>query len=152
MINRENVEWLVGQGNWDFDMIIIDELSSFKSHKAKRFKALRKVRAKAHWIVGLTGTPTPNGAVYDENGDVRHIHNRKLDALEDLLEAANGKPVLVAYWYKHDKQRIQERFHADLVRSDLVVGTVSADEGQTLETGTKRNGGDSSSDSERHHR
>lgn len=237
VINRENVEWLVGQGNWDFDMIIIDELSSFKSHKAKRFKALRKVRAKAHWIVGLTGTPAPNGlidlwaeigildmgqrlgrfigayrdrfflpdkrsrdmvysykpkegaeeqiyglisdiaismkaidylkmpecvynrvevnlsekeydlyrklekemllpfddgdvdavnaaglsnkllqmangAVYDENGDVRLIHDRKLDVLEDLLEAANGKPVLAAYWYKHDKQRIQERFQA----------------------------------------
>lgn len=237
VINRENVEWLVGQGNWDFDMIIIDELSSFKSHKAKRFKALRKVRAKAHWIVGLTGTPAPNGlidlwaeigildmgqrlgrfigtyrdrfflpdkrsrdmvysykpkdgaeeqiyglisditismkavdylemleciynrvevslnekeydlyrklekemllpfeggdvdavnaaglsnkllqmangAVYDENGEMRHIHDRKLDVLEDLLEAANGKPVLMAYWYKHDKQRIQERFQA----------------------------------------
>lgn len=237
VINRENVEWLVGQGNWDFDMIIIDELSSFKSHKSKRFKALRKVRAKAHWIVGLTGTPAPNGlidlwaeigildmgqrlgrfigtyrdrfflpdkrsrdmvysykpkdgaeeqiyglisditismkavdylempeciynrvevslnekeydlyrklekdmllpfeggdvdavnaaglsnkllqmangAVYDESGDVRHIHDRKLDVLEDLLEAANGKPVLMAYWYKHDKQRIKERFQA----------------------------------------
>ena len=237
VINRENVEWLVRQGNWDFDMIIIDELSSFKSHKAKRFKAIRKVRAKAHRIVGLTGTPAPNGlidlwaeigildmgqrlgrfigayrerffqpdkrsrdmvysykpkdgaeeqiyglisditismkavdylempeciynrvevslsekeydlyrklekdmllpfeggdvdavnaaglsnkllqmangAVYDESGDVRHIHERKLDVLEDLLEAANGKPVLIAYWYKHDKQRIKERFQA----------------------------------------
>ncbi len=237
VINRENVEWLVQQGDWDFDMIIIDELSSFKSHKAKRFKALKKVRPKAYRIVGLTGTPAPNGlmdlwaeigildmgqrlgrfigvyrerfflpdkrsrdmvysykpregaeehiyklisdiaismkavdyldmpeciynqvevkldqkeyglyrklekdmllpfdggdvdavnaaglagkllqmangAVYDENGEVRKIHDRKLEALEDLLEAANGKPVLVAYWYKHDKQRIQERFSA----------------------------------------
>lgn len=237
VINRENVEWLVELGNWDFDMIIIDELSSFKSHKAKRFKALKKVRPKAYRIVGLTGTPAPNGlidlwaeigildmgqrlgrfigayrerfflpdkrsrdmvysykpregaeeqiyklisdiaismkavdyldmpeciynqmevildekeyglyrklekemllpfdggdvdavnaaglagkllqmangAVYDENGEVRKIHDRKLEALEDLLEAANGKPVLVAYWYKHDKQRIQERFSA----------------------------------------
>lgn len=237
VINRENVEWLVELGNWDFDMIIIDELSSFKSHKAKRFKALKKVRPKAYRIVGLTGTPAPNGlidlwaeigildmgqrlgrfigayrerfflpdkrsrdmvysykpregaeeqiyklisdiaismkavdyldmpeciynqvevkldekeyglyrklekemllpfdggdvdavnaaglagkllqmangAVYDENGEVRKIQDRKLEALEDLLEAANGKPVLVAYWYKHDKQRIQERFSA----------------------------------------
>lgn len=237
VINRENVEWLVELGNWDFDMIIIDELSSFKSHRAKRFKALKKVRSKAYRIVGLTGTPAPNGlidlwaeidildmgqrlgrfigayrerfflpdkrsrdmvysykpregaeeqiyelisdiaismkaadyldmpeciynqvevkldekeyglyrklekemllpfdggdvdavnaaglagkllqmangAVYDENGEVRKIHDRKLEALEDLLEAANGKPVLVAYWYKHDKQRIQERFSA----------------------------------------
>ena len=53
-----------------------------------------------------------NGAVYDENGRVKHIHDRKLEALEDLVEAANGKPVLVAYWYKHDLQRIVERVKA----------------------------------------
>lgn len=51
-----------------------------------------------------------NGAVYDENREVKYIHDRKLDALEDLLEAANGKSVLVAYWYKHDQIRIQKRF------------------------------------------
>ena len=50
-----------------------------------------------------------DGAVYDENGNVKHIHDRKLEALEDLIEAANGKPVLIAYWYKHDLQRIVER-------------------------------------------
>ena len=44
-----------------------------------------------------------------ENGNVKHIHDRKLEALEDLIEAANGKPVLIAYWYKHDLQRIVER-------------------------------------------
>lgn len=237
VINRENVEWLVEQYRWNFDMVVIDELSSFKSHRAKRFKALRKVRPKVDRIIGLTGTPAPNGlldlwaeigildmgqrlgrfigayrehfflpdkrsremvysykpkdgaretiyqlisdiaismkaadylempdciynrigivlddreielyrkleadlllpfqdgdvdarnaaglsnkllqmangAVYDENRVVRHIHGRKLDALEDLVEAANGKPVLVAYWYKHDKERIQQRFQA----------------------------------------
>lgn len=53
-----------------------------------------------------------NGAVYDENHKVRHIHDKKLDALEDLIEAANGKPVLVAYWYQHDLDRIIERFKA----------------------------------------
>ena len=53
-----------------------------------------------------------NGAVYDENREVKYIHDRKLDSLEDLLEAANGKPVLVAYWYKHDKLRIQKRLPA----------------------------------------
>lgn len=53
-----------------------------------------------------------NGAVYDENGKVRRIHDRKLDALEDLIEAANGKPILIAYWYKHDRDRIMERFDA----------------------------------------
>lgn len=52
------------------------------------------------------------GAVYDENGKVKWIHDRKLDALEDLIEAANGKPVLIAYWYKYDKERLIERFGA----------------------------------------
>ena len=52
-----------------------------------------------------------NGAVYDENGDTHVLHSHKLDALEDLIEAANGKPVLVAYWFKHDLERIEERLH-----------------------------------------
>ena len=237
VINRENVEWLVDSCRWDFDMVVIDELSSFKSHRAKRFKALKRVRPKVRRIVGLTGTPAPNGlidlwaeiglldmgqrlgrfiggyrerfflpdkrsrqmvfsykprdgaeeaiyglisdicismracdyldmpecvynrvevamsgremelygklekdmllpfaegdidavnaaglsnkllqmangAVYDENGRVRRIHDRKLEALEDLIEAANGKPVLVAYWYKHDLERIREKVGA----------------------------------------
>ncbi len=47
-----------------------------------------------------------NGAVYDENGKARVIHDHKLEALEDLIEAANGQPVLVAYWFKHDRERI----------------------------------------------
>src|SRR5699024_10483834 len=50
-----------------------------------------------------------NGAIYDDNGDAIQIHDRKLDALEDIIEAANGKPVLVAYWFKHDLTRISER-------------------------------------------
>ena len=50
-----------------------------------------------------------NGAIYDDSGEVIHIHDRKLDALEDIIEAANGKPVLVAYWFKHDLTRISER-------------------------------------------
>lgn len=233
VINRENVEWLAGYGKWDFDMVVIDELSSFKSHKTKRFKALKKVRPMLKRIVGLTGTPAPNGlidlwaeiglldmgqrlgrfiggyrerffvpdkrsremvfsyklrdgaeeaiyglisdicismkaadylempeciynrvevvmnekerklyqqlerdmlisfedgdidavnaaglsnklmqmangAVYDENKAVKHIHDRKLEALEDLVEAANGKAVLIAYWYKHDLERIKK--------------------------------------------
>lgn len=235
IINRENVAWLVENHPWDFDMVVIDELSSFKSSKAERFKALKRVRPKVSRIVGLTGTPAPNslldlwpqmylldmgqrlgrfiggfrdrffvpdkrnreiiysykpregaedaiysqisdicismkavdyldmperidnrievemspreqklydafqrdmvlsigseeldavnaaalsnkllqmanGAVYGEGKKVFPIHDRKLDALEDLVEAANGKPLLVAYWYKHDLQRIQARF------------------------------------------
>lgn len=49
-----------------------------------------------------------NGAVYDENKEVRPIHSRKLEMLEDLIEAANGQPVLIAYWFKHDRARIME--------------------------------------------
>jgi len=237
IINRENVKWLVEDSSlpFDFDTVIIDELSSFKNHQAKRFRSLIKVRPKIKRIVGLTGTPASNGlidlwaefrlldmgqrlgrfigkyrddyfvpdkrnqqvifsykpkhgaekaiykkisditismkgsdyiklpelvinevivnlsekemkiiddmkkelvtkikddeitvanaaalstkllqmangAVYDEAGSVVNIHDRKLDALEDLIEAANGKPVLIAYWFKHDMRRITERF------------------------------------------
>ncbi|WP_350342365.1 DEAD/DEAH box helicase [Proteinivorax tanatarense] len=236
IINRENVEWLVKNAHWDFDTVIIDELSSFKSPKSKRFKALKKVRPKIKRIIGLTGTPAPNGlldiwsqiylldngqrlgrtfsgyrsryfypqkyinggipadyaliegaedtiynkisdicismkaldylkmpkcilnkvevklspkemnlynklerdlllpiddteidasnaailsnkllqmssgAVYDEHGEVKHIHDKKLEALEDLIEAANGKPVLIYYGFKHDKDRIKSHF------------------------------------------
>lgn len=235
IINRENVAWLVKNHYWDFDMVVIDELSSFKSNKAERFKAMKKVRPMVTRIVGLTGTPAPNtlldlwpqmylmdmgqrlgrfiggfrdrfflpdkrnreivysykpregaedaiyalisdicismkaadyldmperidnrievsmspkerklyddfqkdmvlsigdeeldaanaaalsnkllqmanGAVYGEDKKVIPIHDRKLDALEDLVEAANGKPLLVAYWYKHDLQRIKAWF------------------------------------------
>ena len=61
IINRENVDWLVESGYFDFDMVVIDELSSFKNHTVKRFKALMKVRPKVNRIVGLTGTPSSNG-------------------------------------------------------------------------------------------
>ena len=50
-----------------------------------------------------------NGAIYTDDGDAIAIHDRKLDALEDLIEAANGKPVMVAYWFRHDLARISER-------------------------------------------
>ena len=236
IINRENVQWLVEESGlpFDYDMVVIDELSSFKSYQAKRFRSLMKVRPKVKRIVGLTGTPssnglmdlwaqfrlldlgkrlgryithyrnryfTPdkrnsymvfsykplpgaeeaiyeaisditismkatdhlnmpecimnevkvnlsekerksynlfrddmivslkgeeidaanaaalagklsqlaNGAVYAKDGMFVEFHSRKLDALEDLVEAANGKPVLIAYWFKHDLQRIQMR-------------------------------------------
>ena len=64
-INRENVQWLVDyyQNAWPFDMVVIDELSSFKSHKAKRFKSLTWVRKDIKKIVGLTGTPASNGLI-----------------------------------------------------------------------------------------
>ena len=237
IINRENVQWLVEDSGLPFryDMIVIDELSSFKSWQAKRFKSLLKVRPDVKRIVGLTGTPSSNGlmdlwaefrildlgkrlgrfikhyrdafflpdkrnqqqiftykprpgaeeeiyrrisdmtismratdhlkmpervenrvvvrmddrereiydrmkadlivqikgqeidavnaaslsgklcqmangASYTEDHSVVQIHDQKLDALEDLIEGANGKPLLVAYWFKHDLARIQKRF------------------------------------------
>lgn len=244
IINRENVDWLVNKSGipFDFDMVVIDELSSFKSYGAKRFKSLLKVRPSVRRIVGLTGTPSSNGlmdlwaefrildlgqrlgryithyrsdyfvpdkrnaeiifsykplpgaeeriysqisditismksadylkmpecitnevpvylsekewiiysdfrdemvanlgdeeidainaavlsgkllqmangAVYDDKNKAHLIHDRKLDALEDLIEGANGKPVLVAYWYKHDLERIQKRFPARQIKT-----------------------------------
>ena len=235
IINRENVAWLVKNRRWDFDMGVIDELSSFKSHQAQRFKAMRKVRPLVTRIVGLTATPAPNslmdlwaemclldmgqrlgryigsyrerffvpdkrnreivysykpregaedkiyesisdicismkakdhlqmpelvtnrvtvsmspkehevydrlrrdmvtelngeeldavnaaslsnklqqmasGAVYSSGHQTVVLHSRKLDALEDLIEAANGKPLLVAYWFHHEHDRLHERF------------------------------------------
>lgn len=237
LINRENVSWLIEESGFpfDFDMVVIDELSSFKSYQAKRFRSLLKVRPKLKRIVGLTGTPSSNGlmdlwaefrvldlgkrlgrfithyrntyfqpdkrngmviysykplpgaedaiyeqisdmtismkavdhlnmpecvfnevsvslskeerskydtlrddlilsigeseidaanaaslsnklsqmangAVYGSDQSVIKIHDHKLDALEDLIESANGKPVLVAYWFKHDLERIKARF------------------------------------------
>ncbi len=242
LINRENVPWLVQKSgiSFDFDMVVVDELSSFKSHQAKRFKSLMKVRPTVKRMVGLTGTPSSNGlldlwaqfrlldlgkrlgrfigsyratyfepdkrnsqmvfsykpkkgaeeaiyrqisditismkntdylqlpelvvnevvvklseaeqkqyrtmkdemvlslqgsdidavnaaalagkllqmangAVYDEDGKTVLLHERKLDALEDMLEAANGKPVLIAYWFKHDLERIQKRFAVEVL-------------------------------------
>lgn len=236
MINRENLQWLIEKSGqpFEYDMVVIDELSSFKNHQAKRFKALMKVRAKVKRIVGLTGTPSSNGlidlfaefkildmgmrlgrfigqyrntyfkpdkvngpivysykplpgaedaiyekisditismkaadhlkmpelvntkymvhlsekekkkyedmkaelvlalpegeitaanaaslsgklsqmangAVYADDESILPIHDRKLDALEDIIESANGKPILIAYWFKHDLMRIEQR-------------------------------------------
>ena len=52
-----------------------------------------------------------NGAIYQDNGGITEIHSRKLDALEDIIESANGKPLMVAYWYQHDLDRIMKRLH-----------------------------------------
>lgn len=275
IINRENVDWLVNKSGipFDFDMIVIDELSSFKSAQAKRFKSLLKVRPYVKRVVGLTGTPssnglmdlwaefrvldlgerlgryitryreayfTPdkrnaevvfsykplpgaeeaiykrisditismrscdylklpecvinevsvtmdekeaavydtfredmvteikgkeidavnaavlsgkllqmaNGAVYDEGKQALHIHDRKLDALEDLIEGTNGKPVLIAYWFKHDADRIKARFDVREIKTSkdiedwnagripaAIIHPASAGHGLNLQTG-----------------
>ena len=253
LINRENVSWLVEESGFpfDFDMIVIDELSSFKSYQAKRFRSLLRVRPMVKRIVGLTGTPAgngltdlwaefrildlgkrlgrfithyrnryflpdkrngmtvysykplsgaedaiyrqisditvsmkavdhldmpecifndvtvslseeerqkydtlrndlilslgedeidasnaaslsnklsqmANGAVYGEDKTVHRIHDRKLDALEDLIEAANGKPVLVAYRYRHDLERIRTRFCVREIRTPTDISDWNA--------------------------
>ena len=61
VINRENIPWLVARGDWDFDAVVIDESTSFKSHKAQRFKAMKSVMSKVTHMVELTGTPSPQG-------------------------------------------------------------------------------------------
>ena len=61
VMGRDNTVWLIENGYFDFDMVVIDELSSFKNPQAKRFRSLRKVISKARRVVGLTGTPSPNG-------------------------------------------------------------------------------------------
>ena len=234
IINRENLPWLIENSKFDYDMVVVDELSSFKNYQAKRFKALMKVRPSVKRIVGLTGTPSSNGlmdlfaefklldmghrlgrfigqdrtayfqpdkmngmvvysykplpgaeekiyekisditismkttdhlqmpelisscyevelsaaerqkyeqlkkdlvlpigddeitaanaavlsgklcqlangAIYDDDNKAVRIHDRKLDALEDIIESMNGRPLLVAYWFKHDYDRIAER-------------------------------------------
>ena len=59
-----------------------------------------------------------NGAVYSDGGEVLHIHDRKLDALEDIVESMNGKPLLVAYWFKHDLERIEQRLAEIKIKSE----------------------------------
>lgn len=62
IVSRDNVAWLVSQcKKWSFDCVVIDELSNFKDWSSKRFKALQKVRAATKRVIGLTGTPRPNG-------------------------------------------------------------------------------------------
>lgn len=248
IINRENVQWLVEESGltFDFDMAVIDELSSFKNHQSKRFKAFMKIRPKLKRIVGLTGTPASNGlmdlfaefklldmgerlgrfigqyrnayfqpdkrngmviysykplpdaeqqiydkisditismkaadhltmpklvsteytvqlsdkerekyerlkkdlvlpedsgeitaanaaslsnklsqmangAVYSDDESVIDIHDRKLDALEDIIESMNGRPLLVAYWFKHDLERIRKRFEIREIKSSADI-------------------------------
>ena len=255
IINRENVPWLIEESGLPFryDMVVIDELSSFKNHRAKRFRSLMRVRPRVRRIVGLTGTPAPNGlmdlwaefrlldggkrlgrfigqyrerwflpdkrnqmavfsykpregaeegiyeaisditvsmkamdhirmpelietemkvsmslserkaydsmkkdlvlslpdgavtaanaaalsgklmqlasgAVYMEDGAYTEIHRRKLDALEDAVESMNGKPLLIVYWFRHERERIAERLESigaewrDITADDAISG------------------------------
>lgn len=254
VINRENVQWLVEKSGvpWKWDMLVVDELSSFKNPQAKRFKALMKVRGKIKRVVGLTGTPASNGlmdlfaeyrlidkgvrlgrfisryreeffrpdktnglvvysykplpfaeeeiyrrigditismksidylsmpekvmsentvymdererneyerlardlvlemdgeevtaanaaalcnklsqmangAVYTDDGKTKVFHDRKVDALEDMIEAANGNPVMVVYWFKSDLKRIEERLREKGISHEKLDDSESID-------------------------
>ena len=275
IINRENLGWLIDDSGipFTYDMVVLDELSSFKNHKSKRFRALMKVRPKVKRIIGLTGTPSSNGlmdlwaefkvldkgerlgrfitqyrtayfmpdkrngeiiysykplpyaedaiyrkisditismkstdhlkmpelistqyevqlsaeerkryeelkndlvlelhgdeitaanaatltgklsqlangAIYSDDGKIIEFHDRKLDALEDIIEAANGKPLLVAYWFRHDLERIHRRFDVREIKSSqdiddwnagnipvAVIHPASAGHGLNLQSG-----------------
>jgi SNF2 family DNA or RNA helicase len=275
IINRENLGWLIDDSGipFTYDMVVLDELSSFKNHKSKRFRALMKVRPKVKRIIGLTGTPSSNGlmdlwaefkvldqgqrlgrfitqyrtayfmpdkrngeiiysykplpyaedaiyrkisditismkstdhlkmpelistqyevqlsadereryeelkndlvlelhgdeitasnaatltgklsqlangAIYSDDGKIIEFHDRKLDALEDIIEAANGKPLLVAYWFRHDLERIRRRFDVREIKSSqdiddwnagnipvAVIHPASAGHGLNLQSG-----------------
>lgn len=74
-----------------------------------------------------------NGAVYGDDKRVFPIHDRKLDALENLIKAANGKPVLVAYWFKHDLERISERLHKRHIPFSLLDDSDSIRRGNNSE-------------------
>ena len=89
-----------------------------------------------------------NGAIYNDDREVFHIHDRKLDALEDLIEGANGKPVLVAYWFNHDLDRIKKRFKVREIKTSkdirdwnngdipiAVIHPASAGHGLNLQSG-----------------
>ena len=275
IINRENIDWLVNKSGFylEFDMLVIDELSSFKSYSAKRFKSLLKIRSNFKRVVGLTGTPSSNGlmdlwaefrildlgqrlgryithyrntyfvpdkrngmviysykpkddaeeriyqaigditismkscdhlqmpelimnevaveldqtdaqryqkfkkemvltldekeidainaaslsnkllqmangSVYDEDKASHTIHDKKLDALDELIEEANGKPVLVAYWFQSDLERIKKRMKVREIKSSqdieewnngkipvALIHPASAGHGLNLQTG-----------------
>ena len=89
-----------------------DERERYEQLKAEFVLNISNEEITAANAASLTGklVQLANGAIYTDSGDIMEFHNRKLDALEDLIEAANEKPVLVTYWFKHDLQRIKKRF------------------------------------------
>lgn len=89
-----------------------DERERYEQLKAEFVLNISNEEITAANAASLTGklVQLANGAIYTDSGDIMEFHDRKLDALEDLIEAANEKPVLVAYWFKHDLYRIKKRF------------------------------------------
>lgn len=96
-----------------------EEEKRYEDLKADFILELPEGEITAANAASLTGklSQLANGAIYDDDGNIIEFHDRKLDALEDLIEAANGKPLLVAYWFKHDLQRIKKRFDVREIKS-----------------------------------
>ena len=96
-----------------------EETQRYEELKADFILELPEGEITAANAASLTGklSQLANGAIYDDAGNIIEFHDRKLDALEDLIEAANGKPLLVAYWFKHDLQRIKKRFNVREIKS-----------------------------------
>lgn len=88
-----------------------DEMAKYKELEEKMVLELKGEEISALNAAALSNklSQMANGAIYDEDKNISLIHSRKLDALEDIIEAANGKPILVAYWFKHDLFRIEKR-------------------------------------------
>lgn len=103
IINRENIPWLVDyyKNSWPFDMVVLDEASSFKNPQAKRFKALKCVRAKISRIVELTGTPSPNGLI-----DLW----AQIFLLDGGQRLGKGIGVFRERWFKPDKRNREQIF------------------------------------------
>jgi len=136
------------------ELLTVEHRVQLSETERKRYDVLRKNltdgEVTAANAAALSGKlcQMANGAVYGDDGAVIHIHDRKLDALEDLIEAANGKPALVAYWFKHDLDRIRKRFDvvqldsADSIRrwnrGEILFGVIhpaSAGHGLNLQSG-----------------
>ncbi len=115
VINRENVEWLSRQGNHDFDMIVIDELSGFKSQNSKRFKALGAMIGSVRYRVGLTGTPTPNGLMdlwsqmYLVDGGISLGRSYSMFVAEHFIAGRtiekNGKQIVLEWRFKNKNSK-----------------------------------------------
>ena len=102
IIGRDNVAWLVEQSLFSFDMVVIDELSSFKSPKAQRFKALKKVRPMAKRAVGLTGTPGNLMDLWAEIGilDMGQRLGRYIGGYRDRFFVPDKRNREIIYSYK----------------------------------------------------
>ena len=126
IVNRENVAWIVENGYFHFDMVVIDELSSFKSYQSKRFKALRKVRGKLKRIVGLTGTPGNLMDLWSEIGliDMGQRLGRFITRYREAYFVPDKRNQMVIFSYK-PKPGAEEEIYDRI--SDICVSMKAKD-------------------------